>query len=503
MKRRLSVLLILGCLLTARPAAQTAAPDGGVWIRTDLHIHTTMSDGDESPATIARYVLGKGLLDAMMFTDHGGHFFRVDGQFRRIDDAGVPFSIKNYDTLIAVEGTRYKTWSRTLEIAERAFPEVLRLRRQYPSATILQGLEWDIPGHDHCTVGILSDSVAAIADFHAQFDRNDTLPLQHAGLVRRNKDEHRNAVEGVRYLRDHFPGKSFVVINHPSRKLKYTVADLRDLHSAAPDVVLGFEGIPGHQKNPDQRCKYSGEKGDGKYYHSRTYGGADLMLARVGGVWDAMLGEGRKFWVFSGSDFHRAEEDDWPGAFSVNYVRTATRTETALVEGMRSGNMFTQTGGLIEDLSFTASTGATNAVMGGTLMVKGEQSVTVSIAWKNGGKAALDHLDLITGEVHGMLTPDSAAYASPANTTAVVRKRFLANEWEHLSGGRCRVTVTLPAGRSMYVRLRGTSVPVGTVNETDAKGEPLCDQLAGPNTAAIAHGDLWFYSNPIFITVQP
>ena len=36
---------------------------------------------------------------------------------------------------------------------------------------------------------------------------------------------------------------------------------------------------------------------------NRTYGGADYMIAKVGGVWDA-LGEGREFWNFANSDSH-------------------------------------------------------------------------------------------------------------------------------------------------------------------------------------------------------
>jgi len=33
------------------------------------------------------------------------------------------------------------------------------------------------------------------------------------------------------------------------------------------------------------------------------------MTAKVGGLWDSLLGEGRRFWAFVNSDFHSAAED--------------------------------------------------------------------------------------------------------------------------------------------------------------------------------------------------
>ncbi|HHY46294.1 MAG TPA: hypothetical protein GX506_03235, partial [Firmicutes bacterium] len=58
--------------------------------------------------------------------------------------------------------------------------------------------------------------------------------------------------------------------------------------------------------------------------------------------------------------------------------------------------------------------------------------------------------------------------------------------------------------KDQYIRLRGTNLGVGVPNETDADGNPLIDDLAanlGLDGASEAYADLWFYSNPIFITV--
>ena len=48
---------------------------------------------------------------------------------------------------------------------------------------------------------------------------------------------------------------------------------------------------------------------EAKTARARTYGGADIMTAKVGGLWDSLLGEGRRFWAFVNSDFHSAAED--------------------------------------------------------------------------------------------------------------------------------------------------------------------------------------------------
>ena len=37
---------------------------------------------------------------------------------------------------------------------------------------------------------------------------------------------------------------------------------------------------------------------------ARTFGGFDQMTAIVGGLWDSMLGEGRRFWIVATSDSH-------------------------------------------------------------------------------------------------------------------------------------------------------------------------------------------------------
>lgn len=92
-------------------------------------------------------------------------------------------------------------------------------------------------------------------------------------------------------------------------------------------------------------------------------------------------------------------------------------------------------------------------------------------------------VDLIAGDVRAPLL-DGHAYI---NETTKVVARFPPTAWTR-SGDDIEVVATLPAmKRNMYIRVRGTST-----NDL----EPVMD-VPGENPWT----DLWFYSNPIFISV--
>ena len=105
-----------------------------------------------------------------------------------------------------------------------------------------------------------------------------------------------------------------------------------------------------------------------------TYGGTGVYGAQIGGVWDALLGEGRNFWFFASSDWHnrgmfgpddrRSSQDFYPGEYQRDLRdgarrRRPTRTRTselltpqAIVDGLRTGNSFAASGQLIDRLAF-------------------------------------------------------------------------------------------------------------------------------------------------------
>ena len=95
------------------------------------------------------------------------------------------------------------------------------------------------------------------------------------------------------------------------------------------------------------------------------------MTAQVGGVWDQMLAEGRRFWVTASSDSHVNQRDGGsdfdPGEYSKTYV-LARRDKGDILDGLRRGRMFAVTGDLIDTLDLQVETdGTAPATMGGTL----------------------------------------------------------------------------------------------------------------------------------------
>jgi hypothetical protein len=243
---------------------------------------------------------------------------------------------------------------------------------------------------------------------------------------------------------------------------------------------------------------------------ARTYGGADPYTAKVGGVWDALLGEGRHFWIFADSDFHNTEEEFWPGEYNQDHTWVPAFTQQGIVDGLRAGRSFSAMGGLIDRLDFSAGTGKGTAQMGGTLAAAKGSTVTVTIRFKspatnyNGDTPVVDHVDLIAGKVTGKIAPSDPAFASTTtNPSAHVVRRFTSRDWTTDGRGYHVVTTTVRGLRGdAYFRLRGTNMAPGVKDETDAQGDPLIDTRMGENTAAKAWADLWFYSNPVFVDVH-
>lgn len=492
------ILFVVCFILLSITSYSQNLPADRKWLKADFHMHTTMSDADNTPEEVAEHALREFGLDVIAFSEHGGNWYRLNKEFRRTDEEGnILLDGKVYDSIMATDAKRFKNYSRTIQLRNNSFPEILRLREKYPDKLIIQGLEWDIPGHDHGSTGIIAKEAAPISTFHYIYDRRDTDYKDEANLTKQNEDVHANALTAIKYLEKNYPYESYFIVNHPSRIMKYSVADFRDFNNASPEISIGFEGIPGHQKSPGIRCEYNKEVGDGILYNSKTYGGADYTLAKVGGLWDAMLGEGRKFWVFTNSDYHRTYSDFWPGEYAVNYIWSEGKDYKSLVKGMKSGNLFVVQNNLITDLNFNAEAGEQTATMGQTLTISENSVVRVTVKYIS---SSVDHVDLICGDVAGMINPDSPEYNNPINPTTKIEKQFFKSDWT-MEGKYSSFTYEIKADKSKYIRLRGTNIPLNTPNESDVSGNPLVDSLVGENSDLKALADMWFYSNPIFIKV--
>lgn len=218
------------------------------------------------------------------------------------------------------------------------------------------------------------------------------------------------------------------------------------------------------------------------------------MTARLGGFWDSMIGEGRRWWITSTSDAHvhwrEGGNDFWPGEYSKTYVY-AEKSYDDLLKGIRSGRVFVTTGDLISELYVTAAASGQAASIGGALPVSGQADVTVTIRLRDpdgtnhhGDNPTVRRVDLIVGELTGPVTDRS----HDTNPTTSVAKRFTAGDWTK-DGAYLTMTHTLQdVHHSSYIRVRGTNT-----DELEPERDPLGED---------PWSDLWFYSNPIFIEVR-
>lgn len=118
-------------------------------------------------------------------------------------------------------------------------------------------------------------------------------------------------------------------------------------------------------------------------------------------------------------------------------------------------------------------------------------------------------MDLISGEVTGKAEPGTPAYNKATNDTTKVVKRFASKDWKTDCDGFHAITYKVKAEKEQYFRLRGTILGENVSGET-MDGEPLIDKKTEieDNETRFSeinnrnYKDLWFYSNPIFVSVE-
>jgi hypothetical protein len=191
---------------------------------------------------------------------------------------------------------------------------------------------------------------------------------------------HAKTVEALKWMVQNHPNGSYYVPAHleragpfnPDGNNGFNVEHLRNFNNAAPKVAFGMETQPGHGASAN-RGEYSPNRNSigGVPVDSvggTTWGGTGVYGAQVGGVWDALLGEGRNFWFFASSDWHnrgsfgpddrRSTQDFYPGEYQRNYTMVRNGADKlrpqTIVDGLRTGNNFAASGQLIDRLAFVA-----------------------------------------------------------------------------------------------------------------------------------------------------
>ncbi|MCW4471165.1 hypothetical protein OK345_01405 [Xanthomonas sp. H13-6] len=455
----LPATLIVAFMIWPNPAQAADADEGRRWLAGDHHVHSEWSvdwdvstspprpvRGGDSPYTRsrnARQALAHGL-SWMVHTDHGG-----PGHSRVTRD--------------------------------HAWPALLQARREVPALIQFNGMEFDVPAGEHATLIVVPgpeerDRLVAI-----ERDYGRSEPLEPDV-----RDQEQQMLDVLAHMQA-LPSPPLMFVNHPSRTAtgpgrwgKVEPAELRAWHDAAPRVLVGMEGAPGHQA--------SARRGLYRNDDAPTYGGFDRMTAETGGVWDAMLAEGRRFWITATSDSHVNLRDGGgdfdPGEYSKTYV-WARHDAGDILDGMREGRMFAVTGDLIDalELEVRAAGGAHDgAGMGGTLSLPADAAMRVELRVRqpaqpnfNGQHPALRHIELIAGTEGDQDAPRMQV------------KRFGPDDWNNQGQWRS-LSWELPApGRTAFVRARGTSAAEATP-AADVPGEDPWQ-------------DLWFYSNPVFVEV--
>lgn len=388
---------------------------------------------------------------------------------------------------------------------DHAYPELLHSRLAVPELVQFFGMELNTPGADHSSIIVPpgTDEVDRLVNIETLFDSREPWPLDPA----RNLED--KMLDALKAMRAQLP-KPIVIAHHPSRSAtglgEYgltTPSELRNWNDAAPDVAIGMEGAPGHQAaalmrerfGPSAHARYFGKQAPrGAYGRYPTMGGFDQMTAKLGGFWDSMLGEGRRWWITATSDSHIHYTDGgvdfWPGEYSKTYVY-AGKNHSSILAGLRSGRVFVATGDLVTSVDLSAKAGRASAMTGGTLKIAKPSPVKVTIRVRdpkalnaNGDDPRLARIDLIRGKVTG----PAAQRSNDANPSTRVEARFASEKWRRDGEYIVVDYVITDMNSDEYIRVRGTNTQ---------ELEPSVDALGESPWS-----DLWFYTNPIFIDMR-
>jgi hypothetical protein len=578
----------------------------GGYAAGDFHNHTTGTDGSTSPNVIVNEATLSYDLDWFAQSGHGGAYQRDlrfsdpeydgswSGEGNYWEDTVGADGIKGDETFtdrwgcdLRPSGVCQRMW-RWQSLQEFSYP-IVSATGKLTGKPVWQGYEWNVPGHEHCSVAtitgqfpdsLLPGNADALAQFEYCFDRSDGDTSRgednnwscETGILEFDQyidpdsgkipstfgDEpggHMKAVAAVAWLQNHHPDTSYTVFAHierdgvydPNGNEGYNIEHFRDFNNAGPDVAFGFEAQPGHQAQHN--------RGFGTSAFGGTKGGTGVYSADLGGLWDALLGEGRNWWFFASSDWHNrgafgpfaveTTNDFWPGEFQKDYVYLEDKDDASpqdVIDALRSGNSYVVQGDLIDQLQFVACYGGDCATMGETLRVRGKRGkiwVEIMVRDPEGinncpyefanpslaqvgieqpiNVPVLDHVDLIAGPVTGKVDPSDAQYTVAVNPETKVVATYDSASWAADADGVRRMAFEIDVddieAAGLYLRLRGTNMPPNTPNETDADGNPLFDSLSDniPCPACPSHtggvldydveawADLWFYSNPIYV----
>ena len=480
------------------------------WLAGDHHIHTQYSsDAQYRVLDQAKHGHAYGL-DWLVITDHGSNAHAKIG-------------------------------------VEKVNPDILTTRRELPELLTFQGLEWNIPAAEHATVFVHPGryEVDVLKQFEQTYDGSQQPPTNTEA------QNEAAAIAGIKFLAEQVRQRkvdgALFLANHPARRGIDSPHEIRNWRDADPTVAVGMEGAPGHQAAGIPAP--NGRGGARGYYDNnpsasshagyplesyRTWGGFDWMTATVGGLWDSLLAEGRAWWITVNSDSHvvyldqsdrgpgsdfeangkyndpvyvgkpnTGAGDFWPGYYGRTNVGATSFSYKAVMDGLRAGRVWVDHGRLIKSLDARLRLAGdpranSGTPLGGVLHVRRGTATELTLEidlqdtpnWAQ-FVPALKRVDVIVGSVTGPVA-DKDTIKAP--DTKVV-KSF------EVSPGSTRLSLTYQLGRldqPFYVRVRGTD---GNRTQPGLMGAAV--DPYGPKLDVIGDadpwGDLWFYTNPIWV----
>jgi hypothetical protein len=500
--------------------------NGYLWLAGDHHIHTQYSNDAMFPvATQVERAVTYGL-DWMVVTDHGN----------------APFASYSVQPLVA---------------------DIVAARKKYGGdVLVFTGLEWNIPAGEHTTLMLAPgrNEAALLQEFVTRYDARVN------GTRDGTPENEAIAVQALAFLKDAVHTRridgALVLPNHPSRLGINSPAETRNWRDAAPGIVIGMEGAPGHQAaslpapgmargrglydSAPSTWSFPGYPADSY----RTWGGFDWMTATVGGLWDSLLAEGKPWWITTTSDGHQGC-GDWvknpvdplnqtsydnipydeaghtftntgrfpdpinagrpiteyssfpPGAYNKTWVGATGYGYREVMQAMRAGRMWVCFGDLIAGLDVRLRPHGSRqpgVPMGGTMRARAGDIIDVVVKIDLAGSTNYAGLLPTLARVDLILGKVTGPAADRSSFHTPHTK--VVKSWTiDDRTGTIELVHKVTVDGPLYIRVRGTD---GKRNAPGFFGSDV--DPAGPALDIVGQvnpwEDLWFYSNPVFATAS-
>lgn len=513
---------VLGGLPASANSGRHEPRDGYLWLAGDHHIHTQYSNDAMYPVGTQVQRAATHGLSWMTVTDHGN----------------VPFATYSIPPLLA---------------------DIAAARRKHGNEILVfTGLEWNIPAGEHTTLMLAPgrNEAGLLQEFVTRYDARvngtrDGTPANEAV-----------AIEALRFLKNSVATRriddALVLPNHPSRLGINSPQETRNWRDAAPGIVIGMEGAPGHQAAglpaPGMaRGRGLYDSAPGKFSFPgypaasyRTWGGFDWMTATVGGMWDSLLAEGKPWWITTTSDGHQGC-GDWaknpvdpldqtgydnipydeaghtftstgrfpdpvdagrpiaeyssfpPGAYNKTWVGATGNSHREVMRAMRAGRMWVCLGDLIAGLDLRLRPRGSHhrgVPMGATISTRKGDAVEAVIRIDLADRANFAGLLPELARVDLILGRITGPSADRSSFHTPHTK--VVKSWEIRERvGTVELVYPITVDGPFYIRVRGTDGKRSAPGYHGSAVDP-----AGPAQDVVGQAnpweDLWFYSNPIF-----